>query len=507
MAHLFVFTLLLFALFTFHHCKKSRDVKDPSTVTIHSYWGSINPFICDSGFFLLYPPLFKWNEKPEVVGCLVKKWEHSPDYRTWTYTLHDNIKWHDGFPFTTQDVKFTHELLTNPDDPQIPPGTTTLKIIDEHTFAITFHENRSYDPLVAWNFYLPEHIYKGKGKNEISEELQTLSQPPVGYGPYRYVRHVPKTMIELEANPDYFLGRPKIDRVVIKFGGEKITELLAGNVDIIFATGLEAQQLGDDPRFNFYYKASIARALFWNQNHFLFEDVKVRRALTLTIDRRELYRLHNVPDEVSIVDGAYTLELLRSGELPEALPFDPEQTRRLLEEAGWRDRDGDGVLDRENRKFRFTAIFFHADLKAATLVQAHYKKMGIQMELQSLDAGALWSKVYDGSFEAFIGGGHLNTIKEILGRSPRPNRNIDIGYSGTEMKQIIDESEKNWDPNSKDLIYTKLWKILQKDMPITFLQPHVQGRIVHRRIKGLSSPFRIFPLCHMEHLWIEEDEK
>jgi hypothetical protein len=72
------------------------------------------------------------------------------------------------------------------------------------------------------------------------------------------------------------------------------------------------------------------------------------------------------------------------------------------------------------------------------------------------------------------------------------------------MKQILDESEKNWDPDSRDLIYTELWKILQRDIPITFLQPYIQGRIVHRRIKGLSSPFRIFPLCHMEHLWIEE---
>jgi peptide/nickel transport system substrate-binding protein len=328
-------------------CRNIRDVKDNSTVRFFSsYWGIINPFNGDPGFFLLYPPLFKWNEKGESVGCLAKKWEHSPDSRTWTYTLHDNIKWHDGVLFTTQDVKFTHELLTNPDDPQIPTGARTLKIIDDHTFSITFNDNRSFEPEDAWNFYLPKHINEKKNRAEISEELQTLSQRPVGYGPYRYVRHVPKTMIELEANPDYFLGKPKIDRLIIKFGGEKFTELQAGNVDIIIATGLEELQIGDDPRFIYYYKPLISRALFWNQNHFLFKDVKVRRALTLTIDRRELYRLHNIPDEVPVSDGIYNPRLLRSGKLPEALPYDPDQARRLLEEAGWKDRDKDGVLDK-----------------------------------------------------------------------------------------------------------------------------------------------------------------
>jgi hypothetical protein len=74
------------------------------------------------------------------------------------------------------------------------------------------------------------------------------------------------------------------------------------------------------------------------------------------------------------------------------------------------------------------------------------------------------------------------------------------------MKQILDESEKEWAIDSREQTFVKLYEVLQRDMPITFLQPFVQGRIVHRRIKGLSSPFRIFPLCHMEHLWIEEEK-
>jgi peptide/nickel transport system substrate-binding protein len=487
-------------------CNNNRAVEDISTVTIFtSYWGIINPFNSDTGFFLLYPPLFKWNEKGESVGCLAKKWENSPDYRTWTYTLHDNIKWHDGVPFTTQDVKFTHELLTNPDNPRIPPGARILKIIDDHTFSITFNTWRSYRPREAWNYYLPMHIFEGKSLEEIGDILEAKSQPPIGYGPYRYVRHVANTMMELEANHDYFLGRPKIDRVILKLGGEKFTELQAGNVDIINATGLEAQKIGDDPRFVYYYKASIARALFWNQNRFLFEDVKTRRALTLAIDRRELYRLHNVPDEVPIVDGVYSLWQLHSGELPEALPYDPEQASKLFEEVGWRDQDGDGVLDKDDQRFRFTAIFHQVDLKAATLIQAHYKRLGVQMELQTLAPGALWSKVREGKFDVFFGGGGINNLREILGRARRPSSNKDIGYPGTEMKQILDESENDWAFDLKERTFFKLWEILQRDMPITFLQPFIQGRIVHRRIMGLSSPFRIFPLCHMENLWIEEE--
>jgi peptide/nickel transport system substrate-binding protein len=470
-----------------------------------SYWGSINPFNGDTGFFLLYPPLFKWDKNFEPIGCLVKEWKHSADFRTWTYTLHDNIKWHDGVPFTTQDVQFTWDIRRDPENPQELERYRTLNVIDDFTFAITFHERKEYDPTPNWNYYLPKHIYEGKTSGEIYEDLQTLSQPPVGYGPYRYVRHLDKTMVELKANPDYFLGELKIDRVVIKYGGEELTELLAGNVDIAVAPREVVLKLADDPRFNYYYKAVNPRGLFWNQNHFLFKDLRVRLALTLAIDRREIYRLYNIPDEIPIVDGTYTHRQILSGELPEPLPYDPEQAKKLFEEAGWKDMDGDGILDKGDRKFRFTVLLQTEALKAATLIQAHFKRQGIQMDIQTLARGPFWLRVEEGEFDAYMGSfkGGIEYVEAVLGRNPELN--IDIGYASTEMENILDEYYEDWSLDSDEGVGYRLGEVFQRDIPVTFIYRFIHGRIVHRRIKGLSSPSRIFPLCHMERLWIEED--
>ncbi|MHC4489773.1 MAG: ABC transporter substrate-binding protein, partial [Planctomycetota bacterium] len=101
-----------------------------------------------------------------------------------------------------------------------------------------------------WDVYYPKHLLENLDPKEFTS--WKFWTEPVGNGPYRYVRHVPRTMIELEANPDYYRGKPKIERLVLKFGGYPLTELMSGNVDCIDISSLEAIKLADDPRFRVY---------------------------------------------------------------------------------------------------------------------------------------------------------------------------------------------------------------------------------------------------------------
>ena len=175
-----------------------------------------------------------------------------------------------------------------------------------------------------------------------------------------YVRHVPKTMMEFEANPDFYKGKPEIERVVLKFGPDTpLLELLSGKVDAAGFAPTQIPGLGEDPRFRVYYSErndNWAQWIFWNQRHPLFHDPVVRRALTLAINRRELLEVLNFPPDLPIFDVLFTRPQYRQRQLPEPLPYDPELAKQLLEAAGWQDEDGDGIRERAGAEARFTLI-------------------------------------------------------------------------------------------------------------------------------------------------------
>ena len=256
--------------------------------------------------------LVRWDEGGRVEGRLAERWEHSPDYRTWTFHLRRDVRWHDGVPTTTHDVKFTLELFAHPD--VLSPTNDfwrdmeSFTVLDDYTFTITYTK-----PTDALNLsrelpvFYPKHLLEDLDPKEFYQ--WEFWMHPVGNGPYRYVHHVPHTMIEYEANPDYYRGKPKIERVVNKYGGgAPLIELLSGNVDVAAVNQADIPKLAGDPRFRLYYGVHWHRlfAIHWNQRHPLFRDPRVRRALTLAINRRELLQVLNLPEDLPIVDGMYT---------------------------------------------------------------------------------------------------------------------------------------------------------------------------------------------------------
>jgi len=205
-------------------------------------------------------------------------------------------------------------------------------------------------------------------------------------------------MMELEANPDYYAEPPAIPRVVIKFGRANLTELLSGNVDVIhYADRNDVLTLADDSRFRAYHgiNSLFNRGIFWFQTDPLFRDARVRVALTLAIDRRGLLRVLNMPEEIPIPDAPYTKRMLIRGELHDPLPYDPVEAGRLLEEAGWRDTDGDGIREKQGQEFRFEAIVLSSREweRMAVFVQDNSRRIGIKMDIQLMSGSAMRAKV------------------------------------------------------------------------------------------------------------------
>jgi len=469
--------------------KNGKQSANESKITVLSIGDEriLGPFYDSPPRFLVFLPLVEFSQA-EPKPALAERWEHSPDYRTWTFYLRRDVRWHDGVTTTAHDIKFTLDLADKIYPVKQLRGIVSYEVIDDFTFTITYKKPSLY-ALEYWFVYWPKHLLedldvKGFWKWEFWTQ-------PVGNGPYRYVRHVPKTMIELEANQDYYRGKPKIQKVILKFGGgTSLTELLSGNVDVIQAHLSDVPKLRDDPRFHVYYNLSwYVGTIFWNHRHSLFSESSIRRALTLAINRRELARL-----------------LYYNDDLPELIPYDPQRAEQLLEEGGWYDRDGNGVRERGKQEFRFTAIVdkiigLSMD-KAAVYVQDQLKRVGIRMEILELK-GQLNKRFRSGDFEAVFGkfqnspttaSGHLGILGE----------NSPMGYENAEMIRLLKLAKNEPELEERKRIYQQIMPLYTADIPMTILFPEVSVLIAHKKIRGLEEYSD--PTWFMEYLWIEEEK-
>ena len=404
-------------------------------------------------------------------------------------------------PVTAQDVKFTLDLLNHP--AVIYATVDAVTIIDDYTVKIRRKAGAGPDQL-GWVYHLPKHVLEDLDPKKFWQ-WDYWYHPAVSAGPYRFVRYAPQTLMEFETNPTYFRTKPRIERVVLKFvaEGAGLNELMSGDIDVVkLANPAQIPAVAKDARFRVYNKVEhFARAIYWKCDHPLFRDARVRRALTLAMDRRALLGVLNLPGDLPITDGIFTERQFLRRQFPEPLPYDPAQARGLLEAAGWQDHDGDGVRERDGQPFRFTAIVRGEQGldRLAVYVQSQLREVGLQMEVQVLDTGLVWDRFIRGDFEAVFNM-HQPDPEQQQRDFGKSNR---IGYQNPDMVRLTDQAVATGDPDELDRIYHALTEILQADLPVTRLVPWTWTSFAHRRVSGPGTPFLAMPDRYMEDLWLE----
>jgi peptide/nickel transport system substrate-binding protein len=485
------------------------DGATEDTLTIMHYSANVDTWqdFGMSVLTLLFEPLMHVHDG-EIEGRLATRREMSPDGRSWTYHLRTDARWHDGTPFTAHDVKFTIDLFQDPDFDN-PAGVqaargASVDVIDDSTLTLTFGQYRS-DYWVGREVFLPKHLLEDLDPSNTGE--WEFWESPVGNGPYRFVRMVPNQLIELEANPDYFLGEPAVGRVFIRVMGNARTELQAGQVDVWSGIGPVTQGVvAQDPRFQIY-RPTVGRAtsgIHWNHRHPILGDPVVRRALTMAIDRSELVTVLGTSFEGPFVDVLLSGDRVLRGDLegvPEPLGPDPESARELLQDAGWKDADGDGVLERGGRPLRFTLL--GGGEREAVVLREQFRRIGVEVELATMGREVLGERFSRGDFEAMIfpvalrrnGHGLLSGTADSI-----------VGYASEEMRRLEARLDTTFLVEERERIYAESWPIFQCDIPVTLLIPNLRGTIANARLRGVSERDGVDLVLHLDEVWLEDPD-
>ncbi|MDR1038810.1 MAG: peptide-binding protein, partial [Deltaproteobacteria bacterium] len=346
----------------------------------------------------IYRGLVKYDKDLVLVPDLAESWEISDDQLTVTFKLKDGVKWEDGEPVTSQDCLFTWQLMSDPQTPT-PYGEDFRQIAraeapDPLTFSVTYHRTLA-SAVSIWGFnIMPKHLLEG-----VSLDESPLARRPVGNGPFRLKSWETGQRVTLSASETYSGGRPRLDSLVtliIPDMATQMMELRTGRLDMMGLLPDQWMQANADPelssKLKFYrYPAFSYTYLGFNLNDRRLADVRVRRAINYAIDKDELVE-GVLLGLGTVANGPFKPDMWANNRDVKPFPYDPDQARALLAEAGWKDTDGDGYVDKDGRRFTLTILSNQGNKvreECALIIQQRLKAVGIEVKIRILEWAAL----------------------------------------------------------------------------------------------------------------------
>lgn len=467
--------------------------------------------------------LLKVDKNQNLIPDLAKSYDVSEDQKTITFHLHDDVKWHDGVPWTSKDLVFQYEMMVHPDVPSAYKETFFLieKVgaPDDHTFVVTFKE--PFAPALSrlsGMSGLPRHLLKDTKPVDLIKS--PIARKPVGNGAWKFVEWKTQTHIILESNPDHYGGRPMIARTMTRIIPDPATqflELKAKGVDMMNLQPLQFLKQTNTSFFKenfrkYKYLGNGYTYLGYNLKRPLFQDRRVRRAISYAIDKNELIEgvLLGLGKPAT---GPYKPGTWSYKDDVKKYPHDPDKAKALLAEAGWKDSDGDGILDKDGRAFEFEIVTNHGNAlrkKTAEIIQQRLAKVGITVKLRLVE----WSSFINNfinkrAFDTCILGWSLGIDPdqyEIWHSSKTGEHEFNfISYNNPEVDDILDRARKTFDREERKRLYYRFQDILAEEQPYTFLYVPESLPIVSARVRGIDpGPAGIG--YNFEDWWIPKSE-
>lgn len=423
---------------------------------------------------------------------LAERWTWSPDSASVEFQLVRNAQFHDGRPVTAHDVKFSYEVYV---DPQVGsqhagslPAIDSVIVVDSSTIRFRFSDRspERFFHLVYNLAVLPRHAFAGIDLSKLASS--ELAASPIGSGPFRLSRWDRGTSLEVVANPAYHRGRPALDRIIWRFGGDFQTaarSVMAGESDLVemlrpetmqqVAEGMGARAV-EYPTYEHGYLLFNTRSTSnRKQPHPIFGDVRVRRALAMAIDRRAVVR--NAYDSLaSLSYGPFTRPQWSADTTVTQIEFDLESARQLLDSAGWKDGNGDGMRERAGAPLRFAILVpsvSAARQRIAVVLQEQLRKAGADATIESVEPASLGPRLGGGKFESFLHIWHIDpspaSIEQTWG-SRDLEHSANFGwYSNPRVDSLIEAAQRDANLARARATYRQVYEQIIGDAPAVFL--------------------------------------
>ena len=470
-----------------------------------------------AGQFFIAP--LKYDKNINVIPWAAEQFEILEDGLLLRFELRKGILWEDGVELTADDVEFTYNLMIDPNTPTAYAGD--FKAVKEFRKTGRYSFEVRYDKpfprsLNTWmSGIMPKHILEG-------QDLRTtpLARKPIGCGPFIMREWKPGAELTVTANPQYFEGKPYIDRILYRVIPDITTmflELKAGKLDIMASlTPLQYLYQTQGAAFTKEYAvyrslASVYTYMGYNLKSPLFSDVRVRRALTHAINKKGIIK------GALLGQGEPTIGPYKPGTWAydtgiEDYPFDPQKALELLAEAGWK-RDADGVLKKNGVPFVFTLLTNQGNeqrIKTAVIIQSQLQAIGIEVKIRTVEWAAFLKQfVTPGYFDAVILGWTITQDPDAFDvwHSSRVGGGLNfIGFANAEADAVLEAGRSTFDQATRKAAYDKFQEILHSEQPYTFLYVPYELSAVQKRFRGIEpTPAGIF--YNTNQWWVPLDEQ
>ncbi|MBN1384233.1 MAG: peptide-binding protein [Elusimicrobia bacterium] len=444
---------------------------------------------------LIFDGLVKYDKNINIVPDLAESWEILDDGKIIIFNLRKNIKWHDGKPFTAEDVKFTYERLIDPISKTPYSADFELvkkfEIINPYKIRITYKEPFS-PALISWGMgMIPKHVFQNGDFN-----THPANRKPIGTGKYKFVEWKTDEKIVLEANPDYFRGPPNIQKYIYRIIPDQAVQFLELRNETIDIMELTPDQYNAYPSFfenynKFKYPSFGYAYLGYNLLNPLFKHKEIRQAIAHSINKKEIIDGILLGYGVSAT-GPFLPTSWAYNPNVKDFEYSPEKARQIFLKHGWRDTDNDGWLDKDGKKFEFTIITNHGNKSraiAAELIQSHLKKVGIKVNITILEWSTFLHQYIDKkNFDATILGWNLAQDPDqfqLWHSSQIKERQYNfVSYKNKEVDRLLEKGRRVFSLEKRQKIYRRIHEILAEDQPYTFLYVPDVLPVIHKKIIG-----------------------
>ena len=429
---------------------------------------------------------------------LAERWSWAADSLSIAFHLHPDARWHDGRPVRASDVRFSHQLYTDPavksPHAELLGNIDSVSVRDSMTAVVWFARRapEQFFDVTHQLHILPEHLLRDAPRGAL--ETSAFARKPVGSGRFRFVRWEPGATIEVMADTANYRGRPKLDRVIWSVSADPTaaaTRLLAGDADYFEA--LRREQIPD------LEKTGTLRALRYPQLAYtfigfntqrpLFADRSLRRAIVMSVDREKLVRA--VFDTfATAATGPFVKSAFAWIPDTKQIAYDTAAAAAQLDSLGWRDSNGDGIRDRAGQPLSFGLIVPNTSafrVRMALLLQEELRRAGIDMKIEQNDMQVMAGRQNERRFDAIFAAWSLDPspsgIRQIYtSAAAAPGGFNYTHYSSPAFDALVDSATRTMDPDRSHEYYARAYETIVQDAPVMFMYelPGLAG--AHRRL-------------------------